>query len=364
MISNYFLIIFLVVLFHLFFINNQEKLLFANENNSEYKPICNNVELSYYESCYGLPEKYIEILMITIILIITIIPSEYYYTFSIISVIIVILVIFLKINSYMNNLYQIIITILIGSFYGLLYSFFIKDYIKLIFLVIFIYIFLTILAMFKFNTLITSAPIPQWVSKNLYPDYERKMNTIYKYQDLLLLPYLKYTYTTWKSFEILCDSLYSKILDSGNKPDVVVGIKTGGAFLANYIGYKYNIPYTYIKIKPKFLEGGNKNFSRLVKDDIFENYEITEAPTINLTDPNITKILIIDELIMSGNTVNSIINHLKKQGVDSSKIIIGSIYRGSLKILEYKKKNINFGSIPYFYILEDGYTIWPWGFDN
>ena len=97
--------------------------------------------------------------------------------------------------------------------------------------------------------------VPVWFDPNLISLYKKKIdiNSKVGLRNILFRCFFLKTPTrsalphtlTWQQIMV---SLDKKSLGEF-KPDIIVGIKSGGAFITKYIAEKYKLPYYYINIK-------------------------------------------------------------------------------------------------------------------
>ena len=100
----------------------------------------------------------------------------------------------------------------------------------------------------------------------------------------------------WNDFNNHISIMANNIKNSSTKIDYIIGIESGGAFVAKFLSYQFNINPLYIKAS-KYDEG-----------KAFENTKIIERS--NLNDIYNKNILIVDDQIMSGNTIIVIKNYI------------------------------------------------------
>ena len=117
-----------------------------------------------------------------------------------------------------------------------------------------------------------------------------------------------FVYSDWDVIERACDSCQI----TGNY-DVVMGIKSGGGFVAPYLGQIHEIPWGTLRVKRNI--GGKTMLSRSLKDDYKLNkgdYVVTEFdPPHSLKDKHV---LLVDDGILSGGTVKTAKKYILEQG--------------------------------------------------
>ena len=156
--------------------------------------------------------------------------------------------------------------------------------------------------------------------------------------------------------EIMMDKLIEEIKKQNINYTGIVGIKTGGAILSDYISKKMGIKNYKIKLS----QSRNKGKSGKKMIDVINTYLLNKKENIVLcedTTEDVTNqnLILIDELIASGNTMQYAIDHLYK--VKKAKYV----YPVCLTENHIVKKNIKY-KVDSF--LDHQIMIWPWGYDN
>jgi phosphoribosylpyrophosphate synthetase len=166
-------------------------------------------------------------------------------------------------------------------------------------------------------------------------------------------------YISWKELEIYLDNIITKIKKSNIKFDAIVGIKTGGAIISDYISKELELHNYKIKIVRK--EYNNNKSEKHTLYDFYQKiilknygkYVITEQINDNLEGKNI---ILIDELINTGVTMYKAYKYLKKKKVN----IVKSYCISFMNI----DKKFNMSKCNLEYETTDHIMIWPWGYDN
>lgn len=165
------------------------------------------------------------------------------------------------------------------------------------------------------------------------------------------------TFMTWQELEQHLDIIVNTIRNSGKKYDVVVGIKTGGVVISDYISKKLNLPNHKIKLTNSKYKCNKKPFNAI--DSIISKhlefdslkYDICEGISDDLENKNI---ILIDENITTGKTMEESHNYL----LNYKKV--NNIYPVCISFL----KNFYKGKLPINYVTNIHSVIWPWGYDN
>ena len=162
------------------------------------------------------------------------------------------------------NLYTCVIIITIVSLQRIIDIHYYKYYLELslykkslwnLLLVILFGFLLTLTFLFKIEKDIQK-PIPDWVDKSMIPSINKKKNLNFFYKiEPHYSNYLQQNnilYINWIQLENYLDILIDKIKKTNIKFDAIVGIKTGGAIISDYISNKLNLTNYKIKIKKPY----------------------------------------------------------------------------------------------------------------
>ena len=163
------------------------------------------------------------------------------------------------------------------------------------------------------------------------------------------------TFITWSELERYLNIMVERIIKSGKHFDAVVGIKTGGAIISDYISLKLGLPNYKIKLTREEYNC-NKQSTDTIDDIIKKNFIKGEFTICEGVDDNLEgkNIILIDELVSSGKTMEEAYKYLQ------SYKNVNEIYAGSVAIFKEKYK----GSLHINYIIDNTVLIWPWGYDN
>ena len=258
----------------------------------------------------------------------------------------------------MHTIGQVVAGIILGLFYSQIYA--ITNMSVFSFLFVFmIGLILVILIINKINSKI-EIPIPEWVDPQMLPSIKKKMETPYYVKILSLYGNAiiqEVTFVSWKDLEICLDKIIERIKASNINYDYVVGIKTGGAIISDYISRKLNIKNYKVKLT-RSEYNCNKTSNNYIYDsiqrNIFKNngvYDVCEGIDENLTGKNV---ILIDESICSGITMTSTLKYLR----DEKKVNV--IFPASISLDRQNYKEDEYIN----YIIPRTVCIWPWGYDN
>jgi len=349
------LIIFIIFLYHYYIQNGLEKQFSQNYLHYDIKRPLNNCKNNLYSSvsCIGMPSGHAETSTIFFSLL-------YFYQF--ISLPICIIFIFLfsiqRIISNMHTNGQVIAGIILGLVYSEIY--YVTNLSISSFLFVFIIgIILASLIVNKLNSKLQE-PIPKWVDPEMLPNIKKKMETPYYMKMITIYANAhtqEVTFVSWKDIEIYMDDIIERIKGSNVKYDAIIGIKTGGAIISDYISKKLNIKNYKVKLTRSEYNCDKKpinTISDLILKRILNNYgeyDICEGIDDNLSGKNV---ILIDETVSSGTTMLSTIKYLRdEKQVD---VIFPTAISLSRKL--YK------GDIYINYAISRTVYVWPWGYDN
>jgi hypoxanthine phosphoribosyltransferase len=180
------------------------------------------------------------------------------------------------------------------------------------------------------------------------------MKILHIYANALLQ---KRTFITWKQLEKYLDIIVEKIKLSGQHYDAIIGIKTGGAILSDYISQKLKIPNYKVKLSRKEYNCNKKEIDTIddmLKKRFFKNDEKFTVCEMIDDDLQGKNVILIDEIVSSGKTMSETIRYLKNEKN------VNIIYPTTISL------NTNFynGDIDIDHIISESVFIWPWGYDN
>lgn len=356
------ILFYLILLFlsHFCIINGLEKLLFQiflYNNDNILRPLqeCKSLK-NTPTKCLGMPSGHTEI---------TTFIAYILYNYNYISLpdlfIIIGLMCLQRIITKRHTSIQTLIGITSGLMYSNIYLGVGITYKSVLVSICIIFIYIYVLNL-KINTQLYKK-IPDWVDKSMIDSINKKRTVPYylKFTSILFTSFQqdRFLFMGWKDLEFYLDKIIENIKNTNIQYDAIVGIKTGGAIISNYISQKLNIQNYKIKISDKKYNC-NKNpsdfFNNYIQLYIKKNntkYIICEGIDDTLNGKNI---ILIDELVSSGKTMNTAIKYLTSKNINNiyPTTIISSNY---VKLINNYKLNT---------ILSSEYmnSIWPWGYDN
>lgn len=351
------MIIILICLYHYFIQNGLEKIFSEIYFNYEAvkRPLikCSNCLDSHQLSCIGMPSGHAETITIFSSLL-------YLYKFIPLWLCLILILGFSgqRITSSMHTLPQVIAGIFLGYRYTMLYHHFNFSIFSFL-IVLSIGLILSILSIYKLDKQI-NGPIPDWVDPKMKESIEKKQNCPFYlkigsiYANAIIQ---NRTFVSWYQLEKCLDIIIERIKHSGQRYDAVIGIKTGGAIISDYVSLKLGIPNYKVKLS-RSEYNCKKNPHNVVNDIINKSilgdlgeFTVCEGIDESLEGKNV---ILIDELVSTGKTINETYKYLKNEKH------VGNIYASSISL--YKKKYQ--GEINIDYVLSGTVIIWPWGYDN
>ncbi len=263
-----------------------------------------------------------------------------------IGIIIIIAVCLQRILTKRHTILQTFIGILFGFFYFMLYLH--NGWYILI--ILFIYANILLFLVEK------SFTIPNWIKPETMESIDRKRNLSYFVKLMsMIAPSIQQEASLYITWDEVTESL-DKIIEIANKNniqfDAIVGIKTGGAILSDYLT-KMNLPIYKIKVSDKRYNCRKKNTFDML-DAYIQLFALNKKPehlVCEDIDNIYGNILLIDECVASGDTMNTVSKYLYEKG--ASKVVTAAIYAPSTSNVD-------------IIILKRVYTasVWPWGYDN
>ena len=347
----------LVFYIHITFVNRLEKLFVQVSWGPKYwtrRPTkeCMEKKRPIPSGCFGMPSGHAECVAVVFILLLLWNLIPFY-----IGVMAIILVGLHCLIWTRHTIIQLFIGILLGTLYACSYVTLWGMHPVLAWLMLFVLFgILIILGVMLISKYHHETPLPAWVHPTLYPIIERKLtktsmlskcinNIGYIYIDS------EYYFVTWKDLENILDDMCASV---DPIPDVVVGIKTGGAILAGYVARKLGRPLAFMRTKRSVykctenVQSITQTLSDVnnVESEKNEEYQVCEEVGIDVYRKHV---LLIDETAYSGKTVQYAKEHLYKKGAVSVQTFIPSVV---------KKRDT------YDYVYTRGIMAWPWSFDN
>ena len=142
---------------------------------------------------------------------------------------------------------------------------------------------------------------------------------------------------TWKDIHKYCKNL----LKVKNDFDYIVAISKGGCIPGTIIANKLKKPMFVIGVK------SYENFKQN-NIELIQPFNFNEQKNI-IKNINEIKILLIDDICDTGNTINFVVDYLASQNIDKKNIFISTI-------INYNNKNVN-----YFYKTKNvDWIVFPW----
>jgi hypoxanthine phosphoribosyltransferase len=314
---------------------------------------CSNKDNSLRLGCIGMPSGHAETTSIFCFLL-------YFYKIIPLWVCIffILIVSIQRVVSHMHTPGQVIMGSILGLFYASIYKYFNLSIIGFL-LVFSIGFMLVLLSIYKIDQQVYG-PIPNWVDKTMYDSIKKKQNSpLYiKVGSLYANSFIQsVTFMKWYELEHYLDKMVERIKQSGIDYHAVVGIKTGGAIISDYISLKLGLPNYKIKLTREEYncnKKANNTIDDIMKKNFTNNqgkFTICEGIQDNIEGKNI---ILVDELVSTGITMEESYDYLKEQKYANI------VYPTCIGFYKSKYK----GSLHINNILNDTVLIWPWGYDN
>ena len=300
--------------------------------------------------CIGMPSGHAE----TVTIFATLLHLHNYISLPI-CVFLIVLFSAQRVIAGMHSLIQVIIGISVGLLYVTLYTKF--SFIYAFLMVFSIGVLLATLSVYKLDKQIREANIPYWVEDR--NSIQQKQNVPY-YSKLWSIyanaVIQNRTFMSWTQVEKSLDSIIERISHSGKYYDAVIGIKTGGAVLSDYVSQKLGIPNYKVKLSRSEYQCNKQphnTVNDLIQKRVLQNYgQYTICEPID-ADLNGKNVILIDELVSSGKTMEETYRYLKNvKGINDVYIACIALedgYKGNLRI---------------HHVINGAVLIWPWGYDN
>lgn len=351
-----FFIIAIIIIYDHIILNGIEKMCF--NAFFDYKLIkrpslrCETIE-NVTLKCVGMPSGHAQSITIFALLF-------YYYRYISfnISALLIIFVSLQRVFSRAHTILQVITGIIFGLLYTYIYISNNLSY-KCLFYILGITFILICIIMYKIEIELYK-PIPKWVDNSMISSIQKKRTSPFylKFLSILVNSVIQgRTFITWNQLEDYLDILIEKIKETNIQFDGVVGIKTGGAIISDYVSKKLNILNYKIKLSREEYHCDKKpvdTFNDVYQRNILGNpgvYSVCEPIKENIEGKNI---ILIDEMITTGKTMNEAITYLKN--VKHANIILPVCISFSKNRFKYH--------YDFIHVLNGAASVWPWGYDN
>ena len=353
-----FFIITIIILYDHVILNGLEKMCFSTF--FDYKLIkrpslkCEKIE-NVTLKCLGMPSGHAQSITIFALLLF------YYKQISFnTSILLIILVSLQRVFSEAHTVLQVLTGIIVGSLYSYIYISNHLSY-KCLFYILGITFILICTIMYKIEIELYK-PIPNWVDSSMISSIQKKRTSPFYLKFLYILANSVTqgrTFITWNQLEDYLDILIEKITETNIQFDGVVGIKTGGAIISDYVSKKLNIPNYKIKISREEYHCDKKpvdTFNDIYQRSILGNlgvYSVCEPIKEDIQGKNI---ILIDEMITTGKTMNEAITYVKN--VKHTNVVLPVC----ISFLKNTFKHDN--NYQLIHVLNGVSSVWPWGYDN
>ena len=351
-----FITIVIICLYHYYIQSRLEKIFsqtyFTYDDIKRPSKKC-NANGSQNLSCIGVPSSHVESITILAFLL-----YKYNFIPLWVSIVSIVGVSLQKIINNKHTVFQVCIGSIIGFIYAHIYLFCNLSIYAVVF-VVGLGLFLVVLSLCKIDSFVHS-PIPAWVDTSMIPIIRKKQDIPFYLKVLTIYSNAilqNRTFISWKDLETYLDELIYNIKAQNIQYDAVVGIKTGGAIISDYVSSKLKLPNYKIKLT-RSEYNCNKRPSHAINDAFhrvalnnYGDYLICEGIYDDLKGRNI---ILIDEMVSSGNTMNQTIQYLKNEKHAN---------RIQPTCISFSKENFQY-NYNISYVLPTSVFVWPWGFDN
>lgn len=332
----------LIILSIHYFVTNIFEKIFAQQYSTESKrPDSGNLRKA---STLGMPSGHVETTTILCLILV------YYDIMPLSAAILIIIIMALqRVSSERHTVDQTIIGFVIGMLYATIY---ILTGVSFYSIVILLIINLILIAAIENKVVTKMKNVPIWVDRELLSIIHKKQkDKITNFAEIALSPihHDRIFYYSYDDLELDLDQFVKKL--NSDEIDCVVGIKTGGAILSSYIARKLKKPYYFIRPQNKKFKCNKSDFSLVTRTILYEMHQNSKSDMemcdIITDDIKNQRILLIDDTIGSGSTMNASIDYLYHE-------------KGVAKVNSYIfRKNSKFDSI-----INENIHLWSWGFDS
>ena len=350
------IIIIIISLYHFSVLNVIEKMtcesLFSFDTCKRPNQKCIN-DANKSVSCLGMPSGHAEFATL-----LTLLLYHYKYISFILCIGIIILVSLQRVIFKRHTVAQV----LVGSILGFLYSYmYIAN--NLSYHCIFYIMAITFAMIFGILYKIEKdlqKPIPNWVDKSMISNINKKKDIPFYLKIMTILSNVFLhgnCFIDWNELEQNLDKIIENIEKSNIHFDGVVGIKTGGAIISDYVSKRLNLKNYKIKLSRVEYNCDKKPSDAL--NDVYQrrllgnlgSYSICEGIDDNLEGKNV---ILIDEMVTTGKTMSESMNYL--QNVKKVNIVYPTC-------VSFSPNRFTF-DYDVFHTMKNTSCVWPWGYDN
>lgn len=153
---------------------------------------------------------------------------------------------------------------------------------------------------------------------------------------------MKKIFLSWDDIDNACFGIYRAIKGAEWAPDYVIGLTRGGLIPATILSHRFNCPLYPLKVS--------------LRDFQDADFAITEKPRWML-DQEVKKVLIVDDINDSGNTINTIKKVWSGDWHNNIRFAVIVNNTASEATVDYKDTIINKNK-------EDVWIVYPWENQN
>ena len=204
--------------------------------------------------------------------------------------------------------------------------------------------------------------VPAWVDRSLHKMIDKKRNVSFagKMGHVAIMPTCMSfaLYRSWEQLERDTDELVHLLGD--HTYDVVVGIKSGGAIIADYVAKSTNLPKSYVKLA--------KNCDKNIPDSIAEylwkamplhRFDDEEYRVCEPVDPAVDikgkRVLLVDELVDTGETILAT-KHYLLSVKHANRVTMACLVNRGRYTTRFKERFVGGNA--------EACMVWPWGYGN
>lgn len=146
---------------------------------------------------------------------------------------------------------------------------------------------------------------------------------------------------SWQQYQQLAKSIFNALVKDNYKPDLIVGIARGGLMPMVTISGYYKTRKVGVIFMQKTATDGE--YSEMLPEAICHGYGLP----FSVADQNV---LLVDNIVQSGQTVWQAINMITTLGAKSSRVVSICKHRGTYKFTHYAPLEVK----------EDDWVVFPW----
>lgn len=174
--------------------------------------------------------------------------------------------------------------------------------------------------------------LPKWFDNSLLPFFEKKITGNYKSNNIpnylikIFSPKLNWDFMSWVIIEKKIQILHEKIKQDNFKPDICIGILSGGAFCLKYLSSLFNIEeifyikciqWSNVNVKRQTIQTFDyltKTHNKYVNHNKNEIHEISNDLDTYITNTKTPlNILLFDDTVSTGKSIYNVKKYLQEK---------------------------------------------------